>query len=282
MIRPGQEIDIVLPHLRLAAKRSGDPEGPKLLAVHGWLDNAASFDPIAAYFDDHDLIAIDLPGHGRSEHRPRGAWYHFLDAVYDVICCIDTLGWHRFSLLGHSLGGAISSMIAGVLSDRVEALYLIEALGPISTPPERSLALLREAMADRAAIDAKKLRVFADLTAPEAARRMHPQMPLTDAAARLLVARGTRVVEGGHVWSSDARLTLTSAIRMTEEQVINCLDGIRCRSHAVFAEPVMPFFNEALMAARIRRVPHLMVTRMAGSHHLHMDQPEQVAKALRS
>ena len=75
--------------LSIAARRSGDPDGPKLLALHGWLDNAASFEPLAEYFADHDLVAIDLPGHGRSSHRADGAWYHFIDYASDVLAVVE-------------------------------------------------------------------------------------------------------------------------------------------------------------------------------------------------
>ncbi|MDZ4813914.1 MAG: alpha/beta hydrolase [Pseudomonadota bacterium] len=277
-----EEITITLPHMNLAARRSGNPAGPKLLAIHGWLDNAASFEPISPWFDEYDLVAIDLPGHGRSDHRPRGAWYHYIDYLHDVSTCIEALQWQRFSLLGHSLGGAICSVLAAALSERVERLYLIEALGPLSTPHEKTLGLLRAALADRAGVDAKKLRVFPSLDAPAAARRQHPQMPLSAAAAHALVARGTRAVAGGFVWSSDPRLTLTSAIRMTEEQVRNCLEGIQCPAHLVLADPAMPFVDFERMAERTELVSTLTFTRIAGTHHLHMDMPEQVARALRA
>ena len=56
----------------LAALRGGDPQGPKLLALHGWLDNAASFAPMAAHLAAFDLVALDLPGHGASSHRAEG------------------------------------------------------------------------------------------------------------------------------------------------------------------------------------------------------------------
>ncbi len=70
-----RELSLELPHLRLAAQAWGDPQLPRLLALHGWLDNAASFDRLAPLLCGHfHIVAIDLPGHGRSGHRPPGTW----------------------------------------------------------------------------------------------------------------------------------------------------------------------------------------------------------------
>lgn len=275
------ELTIALPHLDFAARRMGNPDGRKLLAVHGWLDNAASFDPIAPWFDDYDLVAIDLPGHGRSGHRPPGTWYHTIDYLNELLAIVEHLGWQRFSLLGHSLGAAIASVFAAAVPERVEQLFLVEGLGPLSTPAEKSLELLCAAMHERAGIHSKQMRVFANLGAPTRARMQHAQMPLSASAARLLVERGTRPVAGGFVWSSDPRLTLTSAIRLTEEQVRNYLCGIRCPARLVLADPPMPFVDRAVLEGRTAFVPTLDLIRLPGSHHLHMETPEAVALALR-
>ena len=50
----------------LAWRREG---APRVLCLHGWLDNAASFVPLAPLLDRLDVVALDLPGHGHSEHR---------------------------------------------------------------------------------------------------------------------------------------------------------------------------------------------------------------------
>ncbi|HWT16966.1 MAG TPA: alpha/beta hydrolase [Patescibacteria group bacterium] len=276
-----EEFTLDTPPLRLAARRLGNPHGPKLLALHGWLDNVASFTPIAPHFADHDLVVIDLPGHGRSTHRPVGAWYHFIDFCTDVLAAVEALGWARFSLLGHSLGGAIASVLSAALADRVERLYLIESLGPISTSEDKLPGLLAQALRDRIAIVGKQLRRFPDIDTAIAARRSNREMPLSATSARLLVERGLREAEGGYEWSSDPRLTLTSAMRLSESQVCGYLAGIRCPVRLVVADPPMPFVDVEHMLARTRIVPDLRLVRLAGTHHLHMETPAQVAAALR-
>ena len=268
------------PPLQIAARRSGNSNGPKLLALHGWLDNVASFTPILPHFADHHVIAIDLPGHGRSSHRPAGAWYHFIDYCTDVLAVVEALGWSNFSLLGHSLGGAIASVLSAALAERVDHLYLIESLGPISTAESKLPDLLAQALRDRVAIAGKQLRRFPDVDAAVAARRSNREMPLSEASARLLVERGLRSVDGGFEWSSDPRLTLTSAMRLSEAQVCGYLAGIRCPVRMVVADPPMPFVDIAHMLERTRIVPNLRLAQLAGTHHLHMERPADVAAAL--
>ncbi len=272
------DVEILTPCLALAARRWGRPGARPVLALHGWLDNAASFDALAPLLADVDLVALDLPGHGRSAHRAPGAWYHFVDYLSDVAAVLDALGWPRATLLGHSMGAAIASVFAGALPERVDALWLIEGLGPIATAAARVPELLGRAITEREALATKSLRVFPDLDAAARARAAAGAIDLT--AARALVARGTRAVEGGYVWSSDPRLTLTSALRLTEEQVLACLAAIRAPTLLVLADPAAPWFTVETMVARCAAVTALSRVVLPGTHHLHLEAPEPVAAAI--
>jgi pimeloyl-ACP methyl ester carboxylesterase len=274
----GSELVLQLPHLKLAACRWGSAGGERVLALHGWLDNAASFAALAPLLDACEVVAIDLPGHGRSGHRAAGSWYHYVDYLGEVLAAADALGWPQFTLLGHSLGAAIASVAAAAVPERVLQLWLIEGLGPIATAPEKSLAVLQQAHRDRATIGSKALRVFPELDIAIAARRQ--ANGLSQAAAQALVERGTRAVDGGWVWSSDPRLTLTSAIRLTEEQILAYLAGIQCPTLLVAADPAPPYFSAETRARRCAAVVQLAQVQIKGTHHLHLEDPQPVADAI--
>jgi pimeloyl-ACP methyl ester carboxylesterase len=274
-----RELTIETPHLRLAAKAWGDPALPPLLAVHGWLDNAASFDALAPRIaGQFHVVALDLPGHGHSQHRPPGVRYHFVDYIDDVLAAAECLGWKTFSLLGHSLGGGITSFVAAAFPEQVQNLFLIEVAGAVSAPVDKSLAQLQRGITQFRDNGGKPLRVFADLDVAVAARRRAGD--LSDAAARALVLRGIREVEGGWSWSSDPRLMPASPQRFSEDQVLAILSGVQAPTLFVLAEPMAMQIPESLMLARAAQVPNLTLVRLPGNHHLHLEDARPVAEAM--
>lgn len=262
----------------LAGLRSGTPGGRPVLALHGWLDNAASFMPLAPHLHGLDLVMLDLPGHGRSAHLPPGADYNLMVTLNAVLDVVDGLGWERFGLIGHSMGAGIASLLAAALPERVQRLVAIEALGALSEPAQGTAQRLRQGVAAARQPGTGKLRVFADMTTPVRARMQANQ--LSEASAHLLVERGLRAVQGGQVWSTDPRLTLPALQRMTEPQVADLLGAIVCPTLVVFADPAQDYLPDALRRERVAVLPHGRLAVLPGTHHLHMDQPQAVAAAV--
>lgn len=275
-----KEITLDSPRGRFGGLRNDNPGAPRLLALHGWLDNAASFRPMAPWLAHYDLVALDMPGHGRSFHYPVDAEYSMFTAILDVLAAADTLGWERFGLLGHSMGGAISTLVACAAPERIERLHLIEALGPLSAGEDETGKRLRDALASRRALDGKRKRVFNDPALAVEARMQTSITSLDRASAQLLIARGVRPVEGGYEWSSDPRLTLPTAVRMTEGQIRSCLRALACPVRMVVADPPPPYFLPEHRDARVACVPQIDCKVLPGSHHLHMTHPGDVAAAL--
>jgi len=259
----------------LAARAWGDPSLPTMLALHGWLDNAGSFDRLAPLLaDTHYVVALDLEGHGRSSHLASG-WYHYVDYFDDLRAVLEHFGWERVTWLGHSLGGTLASLFAALYPERVETLLLIEALGPLTVAPQQSLDQLRRGLDERAAFAKRRpLRVFPDLDNAIAVRMA--ASGLSRGAAKPIVERGVDAVEGGFVWSSDPKLTLASPQRYTETQILAMLRGIRARTLLILAQPATSYLQESMMAPRIACVDDIEVMRVEGNHHLHLEEPERV------
>lgn len=266
---------------RLAGLRaeSSVPSWPRVLALHGWLDNAASFIPLHEHLPGIDLVALDMPGHGASDHLPEAAEYTVVNTARSVFAAADALGWEEFSLLGHSLGGAVASLMAAAAPQRILRLGTIESLGALSAEQGRHVASLREAFA-RPQAPRKPLRVFAD---PASAVRARVQAGgIEEHAARLLVDRGLGPVRGedgppGFSWRSDPRLTRPTAIRISEEQVRELLRAIECPSQVLYAVPAQVYFPEDQRRARFACLRDAQLATLPGGHHVHMEQPAAVA-----
>ena len=274
-----REFDLQVAVGRVAGLRN-DGNGPRVLALHGWLDNAASFLPMAPFLGSLDLVAIDLPGHGRSAHLPPGADYSFPGAIASVLDVADALGWERFALLGHSMGAGIASLVAAACPQRVERLVAVEALGALADAAEHTVRRMREAVAAERATHGKRLRVFPDVDTAVRTRMQASRVPgsgLDATLVRLLVERGLMAVEGGFAWSSDRKLTLPSFTRMTEPQVEALVAGIECPTLAIFADPAQPYLADDVRRRRAGLLPRGELRVLPGGHHLHMDQPERIA-----
>ena len=262
---------------RITALRSVAAENaPRVLALHGWLDNAASFIPLAQHLSGIELVAVDLPGHGRSVHLPPGAIYTFETAVHHVLDIADALGWEKFHLLGHSMGAGIASLVAAACPQRVERLVCIEALGGLADAADNTALRMRESVAAMRAIDAKSLRVFPELDVAIQARMRANAM--SEPVARLIVERGVREVDGGWQWSSDPRLMVPTWLRPVDAQVVNVCAGIECSTRVVFADPAQPYLPADVRQRYVDALPRGELLTLAGTHHLHMETPQPVAE----
>lgn len=269
---------------RLAGlRRPGPPGAPRVLALHGWLDNAASFLPLQEHLPGIELAALDMPGHGASAHLPPAAEYTVSNTARAVFAAADALGWERFVLLGHSLGGAVASVMAAAMPARIQRLAVIESLGALTEEEAESGRRLQEAFTANAAPQ-RPLRRFRDPAVALKARVAAGG--IEEVAARLLVERGIAPVRGGEEppgfsWRSDPRLTRPTAVRMTEGQVRGILGAIECQVRVVYANPPQPYFPEEQRQARYACLRDASLVTLEGGHHLHMEQAERVAAELR-
>ena len=84
----------------IRAKRWGQEGGIPTLCLHGFLDNAASFDRLAPKLHGLDIVAMDFAGHGWSDHRPLGMPYSGLSDLHDILSVADQWSGRHFPSLG--------------------------------------------------------------------------------------------------------------------------------------------------------------------------------------
>lgn len=260
-----EEVRLNLGHIELAAHLFGPQQGIPVIALHGWLDNANTFARLAPRLHGLRIVALDLAGHGYSDHRPVGAGYALWDYAHDVLRVAEQLGWQRFALLGHSLGAIISVILAGALPERITRLALIDGVIPPGAGPQDAAERMGMALQAQLRQGGKGKTVYPTLELAVQAR-MQGMVAVTREAAELLAQRGLMPVPGGYTWRSDSRLTLPSPLRMSEEQALTFVRRIACPTQLVVAADGMLARNTPLL----EQLP-FKLEQLPGGHHLHLN-----------
>ena len=103
-----------------------------ILCLHGWLDNVGSFIPLIEEKPSLPWLCVDLVGHGHSMWRQDHQHYYFHDYINDFINWLETQQSEtKIHLVGHSLGAAIVSLIAGLLPEKIRSCVLLDGIGPL-------------------------------------------------------------------------------------------------------------------------------------------------------
>lgn len=266
--------------LKLATLTWGPAEAPPILCLHGWLDNAASFAPLSAELPGYRLIAVDMPGHGASEHRPPGAAYHQLDWVINVSAILDRLSLRNTGLMGHSMGAGIAALTTGTYPEQIARLVLLEGVGPRPTRPDEIPEALREHCEIKKREAARRvIRKGAPFDTAVRARLAFGD-GLSREAARLLCERGVEEAPGGVQFRVDRRLQQAQPLQLTEDQILAFLRRIACPTMLVLGSEGMRF-REEVMAGRKAALRDLQEVELPGGHHVHMDTAPAVAAHLR-
>ena len=270
-----RDIEFDVDGLRIAALGWGREGAPPVLAIHGWLDNAASFTRLAPRLPERRLVAVDLPGHGKSAHLPPGVSYALTEYVRVVFALLDEFSG-PLDLVGHSLGAGIAAYCAALRPDKVRSLVLIEGLGPHSAPIGKTPDNLRESILQMQRASRSPRRRYAGLEAMIRAR--HQVGDLSRESAARLVERNSRRCEGGFAWRTDRRLLVRSPQYFTEGQVLAFLAAIRQPTLLVAAAGGLLVESENFEQRR-GRVPDLETVFLDGGHHLHMERESSAAVA---
>lgn len=251
----------------LAVREWGPADGEPVIALHGWLDNAASFTLLAQHLPRLRLIALDFAGHGFSDHLSGGQSYYSWDHVADVYALLSELALKRVALLGHSLGAGVASLLAASFPERISQLFLIDGLVPLTYPVEQLPQQMAKAVRRGARLSGRSLKPYATFEQAVAAR-VQSRWPVSESAAISLLQRGLKETAQGWVWRSDMALTQPSLLRLSEAQVRVFLQHL---SMPVLL--VMAANGEELMLIEpmLGEVADLTLKKLVGSHHLHLE-----------
>ena len=258
----------------------GKPCAPLLLALHGWMDVAASFQFVADHLADRwHIVAPDWRGFGLT--GPTGVdCYEFSDYLGDLDALLRHLSPDApVPLVGHSMGGNIAMLYAGVRPERISAVVNLEGLGLPGTQAQDVPARLASWLDQL--VEGAKLQDYASADAvAERLRKTNPR--LTPDRAAFLAQHWAKEVNGRWVLLADPAHKILNRVAYRVDEVQACWRAIQAPVLWVEADDsdilrrmtALPDYRSRLEAVR-----HLRQATVANaSHMLHHDQPEAVAQ----
>jgi pimeloyl-ACP methyl ester carboxylesterase len=213
-----------------------------------------------------------------------GGSYHLLDHLKDVSAAVHVLeaeGTQIELLVGHSMGGNVSLMLAGALPSLVRRMILVDALGPPAEAPDEQPDRLGRVLEAR-----QRVRPFGSFASLEDAmarlRALNPGLSAEGArrmAAPVLVP--DEEVEGKLRFPFDARLKGPTPVRHPEEMWHALCARITAPVHVLrAADGYVPEGEPATM--RVAAMGDGRMTTVEGvPHHMHVERPEAIADAVR-
>ncbi|MFC3032522.1 alpha/beta fold hydrolase [Pseudoalteromonas fenneropenaei] len=253
---------------------SGSQDAQTVVLLHGWLDSANSFLPLASLpqMNDSPLrwLAIDFAGHGLSEWRTADAHYYFIEYVYDVLDFLEREKISRCHFVGHSMGALVAGVIAAGFGDKVITLTQIDGFGLITSEASQTQKMLQLAYLQRQTLLYKTPRRFRDYQDIIAARLAVSD--LSETLCDVLMRRSVAQDSKGWSLTSDPRLKSASAFRYTLAQAKNVLTGITAPTLALTAENGLKLMEQSLAEFK-SCYSRLSIVPVKGGHHCHMEYP---------
>lgn len=254
--------------------------GPKSSAVsiiflHGWLDNAASFQSVIEAFHarmpDAYLCAIDLPGHGLSPYKSSDNFYTFHDYIYDLHEFISSLSHKKHILVGHSLGGFIASCYCAAFPEKVHALLQIEGIGPLYESADHCVERIRDGVLSRPRVVRKLIKGYG--TFADALNHRANNSGLDEALVLPIVERGLENNYDIWHWRADIKLYNQSLYRMTEAQAQQIVSAIRCPYTVLLGDHGYADIQEKIETMLPSHADSFVIP---GGHHCHLESVDDV------
>ncbi|WP_440995464.1 alpha/beta fold hydrolase [Arhodomonas sp. SL1] len=258
-------------------------EAATVVLLHGWMDTGAGFGPLAAALgEEWRCVAPDWRGFGDSARNPQGR-YWFPDYLADLDRLLDGLlpDGEPVILVGHSMGGNVAGLYAGVRPERVRALVSLEGFGLSRTDPASAPVRYRQWL--EALTQTPRLRSFPDFGALAGhLRQRNPEMPA--AVAAFLAHCWGRESAGQIVLRGDGAHRRPNPVLYRLDEAMACWREITA--------PVLWLWGRESGMARRQRdsddwherlacFQRLETGEVAGAGHaLHQEQPEETARQI--
>nr|CAD7205262.1 unnamed protein product [Timema douglasi] len=293
---PGRDSNLDLPVLssraptRQARKWWGPRGKQPVIVIHGWQDNAGSFDTLIPLLPtDIAFLCLDLPGHGLSSHYPAGQFYYiFWDGLTVVRRIVEHFKWKNITIMGHSLGGAIGFLYAATFPNDIDKLISLDIISPAVREVQKIVNLTGESI--------DKFLKYEHLTSDSIPCYSYDEMidlvfdayrgSLTRTSSEILMKRGMSPACGGegnsYHFSRDVRLKVPGLGFLSIDIVLEYASKITCEVLNIKGIPGMRFdrpeYYHLVLDKMRESASKLEFYEVEGTHHLHLNNPERICQ----
>jgi pimeloyl-ACP methyl ester carboxylesterase len=264
---------------RLTRWDGESPGSPPLLLLHGFMDTGATFQFLVdAFAANRRSVAIDWRGFGASSNGADGYW--FPDYLADLDALLDTLSPDRpVNIVGHSMGGNVAMLYAGVRPERVARLVNLEGIGLPRTEVDTAVSRYREWLDQIKEPDERRTYPSLDALAVSIARRF-PRMS-RERVEYIAAAWSRPRAGGGFELAADPRHRRVNPVRYRRDEaeavwsqitspVLLVLGGMSEHLDHLHEDGEIGRFEALIPSLRCVAIP-------GAGHMMHLEQPELVA-----
>uniref|UniRef100_A0A1I8PES6 AB hydrolase-1 domain-containing protein n=1 Tax=Stomoxys calcitrans TaxID=35570 RepID=A0A1I8PES6_STOCA len=291
--RDFEEIQVPVPWGHIAGKWYGPKHDRPLVGLHGWQDNAGTFDTLAPYLPrERAFLALDMPGHGLSSWLPEGIQYHSMDYVALINRLMEEFKWDTISILAHSMSAINSFVYAALFPAKVDLLISLDVLKPLTRSPDKIIDNYSERLQSALKIE-RRMRNKSEPPAYEwdqLVERLHTgtSKSVDLEACKFLLKRNIKPSTHEphkYYFSRDSRLKASLFYAFSQEVPVEMGRRITC-PHLFIKALGGPIYEERKyleeVLAILQQKPNFEYHAIEGTHHVHLNEPEKVAKIVNS
>lgn len=268
----------------ILGKLWGSQDKQPILAMHGWQDNAASFDNIAPLIKKSPILAIDLPGHGLSSWLPPGFMYTELIYFLLIKRIKRYFAWEKIKIMAHSLSATTTYWYAATFPTELQYVIALDTFKFPSVDATMYATIFGNAVDAFFKIDERE-DVKPSYMPSEIIKKASASIMVNmdESSYKILMTRGTTQKEDGmYVVNRDPRLRVLPIHSMfSREQIEEYAKLITCPyliikgDHEFYGEKKENFYRalEILKAANDK----VQYETLSATHHLHLTHAEDTA-----
>ncbi len=260
----------------------GSPKKPLILMLHGWMDTGASFHFLNQFLaKKFYCVAFDMRGYAKSQHSRNPLGYFFYDYLADLHQIIEThFSKRKVILLGHSLGGAITSAYAGSFPKKISKFINLEGFVFQSQSKKTDTQRIHQWLSQ---LDNKKFKIYPNKkTLVSRLQLANPEIPQDK--IEWLVPYLSKKTKEGYVFSSDPKHKLIEPHSFSKENFYSCWQAIHAPSLFVYAEAselYKIYLKQHLKRDQKYFPPKTQCVGLPNiGHMMHLEAPELLAKEI--